>query len=138
MVEGETVSRFHVRYAETDAMGIAHHSQYAIWFEVGRSDFFREKGVGYGECEAQGVFFPVSELTARYARPAFYDTVISVHTHISSIRSRSITFEYQVRDEQGTLLATGTTRHICVNEARQARTIPGWLRNALEEEQQGP
>lgn len=129
-----TVSRFRVRYAETDAMGIAHHSQYAIWFEVGRSDWFREKGVSYARCETEGVYFPVAELSVRFSQPAFYDSAISVHTRLSEVRSRSITLQYQVCDETGTLLATGHTRHICVNEERQTQTIPDWLRKVLEED----
>ncbi len=128
---GETVSRFRVRYAETDAMGITHHSQYAIWFEVGRSDFFREKGVSYADCEARGVYLPVTELFVRFSQPALYDTEISVRTQVSQVRSRSITFRYQVHDEKGTLLATGHTRHICVSEERQTQTIPDCLREAL-------
>lgn len=133
MADGETVSRFRVRYAETDAMGIAHHSQYIIWFEVGRSDWFREKGASYTLCEAQGVRFPVAEMSVRFSQPAFYDNAITVRTRLSEIRSRSVTFRYQVHDETGALLATGHTRHICVNEERQTQTIPDWLREILEE-----
>ncbi|MDH7490314.1 MAG: thioesterase family protein [Anaerolineae bacterium] len=131
MPVAEVVTRFRVRYAETDAMGIVHHSQHAIWFEAGRADFFRAAGISYAACEARGVFLPVSELYVRFSHSAFYDEEVAVHTRLTEIRSRGLTFQYEVRNAADVLLATGHTRHICVNQNREVQTIPIWLRQIL-------
>jgi acyl-CoA thioester hydrolase len=130
----ETLTRLRVRYAETDAMGIVHHSHYAIWFEAGRTDFFREHGVSYRECEARDVYFPVTELLVRFAQPAVYDEEVTVHTRAGEVQSRAVTMRYEVRNESGALLATGYTRHICVDAKREVQSIPDWLKHTLLED----
>ncbi|MBC7258774.1 MAG: acyl-CoA thioesterase [Chloroflexi bacterium] len=127
----ETVTRLRVRYAETDAMGIVHHSAYAVWFEAGRTDFFRAAGLAYAECEARGIFLPVTELYARFSHPAFYDEEVTICTRLAELRSRGITFRYEVRNAADLLLATGHTRHICVTKNREVQSIPIWLRQIL-------
>ena len=131
MPAGEIATRLRVRYAETDAMGIVHHSQYAIWFEAGRSDFFRAANIPYSECESQGAYFPVTEMFVRFSQSAVYDEEITICTRVSEVRSRGVTFRYEVRNATHSLLATGHTRHICVNANREVQTIPGWLRQVL-------
>ena len=131
MPQGEIATRLRVRYAETDAMGIVHHSQYAVWFEAGRSDFFRAAGLAYCDCEARGVYFPVTELFVRFSHSALYDEEIVICTRAPEVRSRGVTFRYEVRNSKQTLLATGYTRHVCVTEKQEAQTIPGWLRQIL-------
>jgi len=128
---GEIETRLRVRYAETDAMGIVHHSQYAIWFEAGRSDFFRAAGLAYNDCESMGIYFPVTELFVRFSHSAVYDEEITICTRAPEVRSRGVTFRYEVRNAKQVLLATGYTRHICVNANREVQTIPGWLRQVL-------
>jgi len=121
-----------VRYAETDAMGIAHHSAYVVWFEAGRSDYMRQRGSSYAEFEAKGYGLPVTELDARFVRPAFYDEMVVVRTKLHSLRSRKLTFEYEVvREGTGELLASGHTSHICVDERGVAITIPEFARKLL-------
>lgn len=131
MIGAEIVTRFRVRYAETDAMGIAHHSQHAIWFEAGRAEFFRAAGISYAECEARGVFLPVTELYVRFSHSAHYDEEVAVCTRLAELRSRGLTFHYEVRNTADRLIATGHTRHICVNTNREVQTIPIWLRQIL-------
>ena len=131
MPAGEIATRLRVRYAETDAMGIVHHSQYAIWFEAGRSDFFRAEGLPYSACESQGAYFPVTEMFVRFSQSAVYDEEITICTRIAEVRSRGVTFRYEVRNARQLLLATGYTRHICVNANREVQIIPSWLRQAL-------
>jgi len=128
---GECITRLRVRYAETDAMGIVHHSHYATWFEAGRSDLFRQKGLGYDDCEARGAIFRVTELFVRFSQPARYDEEIIICTRISEVRSRGVTFRYEARNSDNALLATGHTRHICVNASGEVQTIPVWLRQIL-------
>jgi len=128
---GEIATRLRVRYAETDAMGIVHHSQYAIWFEAGRSDFFRAAGLPYSACESQGAYFPVTEEFVRFSQSAVYDEEITICTRVAEVRSRGVTFRYEARNATQSLLATGYTRHVCVNANREVQIIPDWLRQVL-------
>jgi len=125
-------TRLRVRYAETDAMGVAHHSCYVVWFEAGRSDYMRQLGSSYAEFEARGYSLPVTELDARFVRPAHYDEMVVVRTRLQSLRSRKLTFEYQVvREATGELLASGHTSHICVNHRGMVTAIPDFARALL-------
>jgi acyl-CoA thioester hydrolase len=120
---GETT--FHVRYAETDQMGIVHHSVYPVWFEEGRSSFARQLGWPYSRFEEDGFGLAVSEVNARFVRPTRYDQAVTVRTWISQVRSRLMRFEYEVLDtETGDLLAKGYTVHICVDHDRKPARIP--------------
>src|SRR5437660_1773017 len=86
-----------VRYAETDQMGIVHHANYLVWFESARSELCRSKGFSYKEMEAAGhALLVVAEAYVRYKSPAFYEDVLTVKTHVSEVRSRSIRFVYEV------------------------------------------
>ncbi|MER3458144.1 MAG: hypothetical protein C4309_05495, partial [Chloroflexota bacterium] len=78
---------FHVRYAETDQMGVAHHSAYVVWMEEGRSAYMRAMGSDYAEIERSGYFFTVTELHVRYLAPAHYGERITVRTRLEDIRS---------------------------------------------------
>ncbi len=80
-----------VRYAETDAMGVVHHSQYVIWFEVGRSSYMRN-----AEVERAGHQFRIAEIGARYHAPACYDQEVTVRTWLSALHSRGLTFSYAI------------------------------------------
>ena len=123
-----------VRYAETDAMGIVHHASYLIWFEVGRSDYHRQTGIGYEEVERHGFLFPLSEAYARYGAPARFGDEIRIRTRIVQVRSRSLTFAYEViQQPTGVVLATGWTKHLCVDRGGQVQRIPQFLRDAWEE-----
>ena len=74
-----------VRYAETDKMGIVHHSRYYPWFEVGRTELFAKKGKSYGEMEADGVMMPLVETRCRYIVPAKYEDELIIRTTIESL-----------------------------------------------------
>ncbi len=116
---------FHVRYAETDAMGIVHHAAYIVWFEEGRSAFMRACGFPYSEVERRGYWFTVAEVHARFHVPARYDERVTVRTRLAELRSRGLTFAYEIRrctDDQ--LLVTGETRHICIDHTGTVRRIP--------------
>jgi acyl-CoA thioester hydrolase len=120
---------FHVRYAETDAMGIVHHANYIIWFEEGRSAFMRAHGTSYRVFETEGVQLAVSEVQARYLAPAVYDSLITVQCWLESLQSRKMRFGYQIVDRaQGQVLVTGYTVHICITAAGKVARIPAkWL-----------
>jgi acyl-CoA thioester hydrolase len=114
-----------VRYAETDAMGVVYHSNYLVWFEVGRGDYFRTRARDYAEWESQGYLLPVSEAYARYQAPARYAELITVRTWIKEVRSRSLTLGYEVRNAATQQrLVTGWTKHLCVDRQGQVLRIP--------------
>jgi acyl-CoA thioester hydrolase len=128
-----------VRYAETDAMGIVYHSNYIIWFEVGRGEYMRQQGGDYAHLEAQGYYLPVIEVQVRYLAPARYGDLVMVRTRVEEARSRQVTFAYEVvmaeavsTSETGQLLVTGKTKHVCVDEEGTIKTIPQEVREMLK------
>ena len=126
----ETILR--VRYAETDAMGIVHHAAYIPWFEVGRSDWLRDAGFPYTEFEKMGYYLVVAEVGARYYHPAHYDELVTVRTWMGEIQSRAVRIEYEVVNENGDLLVTGFTKHICIDRSNRPRRLPKPLLQAVE------
>ncbi len=124
-----------VRYAETDQMGLAHHTAYLVWFEVGRSSLMRAHGASYGDFEREGFFLPVVECFARFVAPAKYDRLVKVRTWVEAFKSRSLTFGYEVVDEEsGQLLATGYTKHLCTDREGRTRRFPEAWRALLDTE----
>ena len=122
-----------VRYAETDAMGIVYHTNYIVWFEVGRGEHMRQQGSDYAHVEDQGYYLPVVEVQARYLAPARYADLVRVRTWVEEARSRQVTFAYEVvMAETGQLLATGRTKHVCVDKEGAIRTIPQEIREMLK------
>ncbi len=126
---------FHVRYVETDAMGIVHHSNYLAYFEEARSHYSRVRGIDYAEFERSGYWLAVSEVFVRYRVPARYAQLIMTRCWVEELKSRSITFGYEVVDAAtGTLLVTGRTSHICINHQGQVSKIPDAWRHVLSQE----
>ncbi|HEX6126047.1 MAG TPA: thioesterase family protein [Pyrinomonadaceae bacterium] len=125
-MDGWHETEIRVRYAETDKMGIVHHSNYLIWFEAGRSDFCRARGFSYKEMEEHdNALMVVAESYVRYKSPAFYEDILIVRTQVAEVRSRSIRFIYEVfRDRDETLLAEGETLHLVTDENKKVRLIP--------------
>jgi len=123
---------FHVRYAETDAMGLVHHSVYAVWFEEARSEFLRQRGANYAEVEAAGYFFIVTHIEARFHTPARYGHAVTVRTWMEEARSRGFAFGYEVRHaDTGQRLVSGRTKHICVDRQGRPCVVPPWLWQAM-------
>nr|MBN1228340.1 acyl-CoA thioesterase [Anaerolineae bacterium] len=132
-----TESTFHVRYAETDMMGVVHHSQYIIYMEEGRSALSRKHNIPYSELEAMGYSLALSAVKVRYHAPARYDDLVTVCAWVKAIQSRGITFGYEIVDAGSRRqLVTGITRHICVDrECRVCQMPPEWV-NPLKQTMQ--
>ncbi len=108
----ETKTIFSVRYAETDQMGIVHHANYAVWFEMGRTDFLKNVGVAYSSIEAKGVLLPLYEMNCKFIAPAKYEDEIAVLTSINNLSRVRFSFSYQVLNANTKkLLASGETMH---------------------------
>ncbi len=124
---------FRVRYAETDASGIAYNANYLIWFEVGRGECFWQQGRDYHrDVEARGLNWPVTEASLRYLAPARYGDLITVGAWVEELQSRGLTFGYEVRNaETRQVLCTGWTKHLNVDNAGRVRVIPEDIRRIL-------
>jgi acyl-CoA thioester hydrolase len=126
---------FHVRYVETDAMGIVHHSSYVVYFEEARSHYSRVRGIDYAEFERSGYWLTVAEVHARYKVPARYAQLLTARCWVETIKSRSLVFGYEIVDtETGTVLVTGQTKHICIDHRGQVTKIPATWRAVLASE----
>jgi len=125
------VTNFHeatvrVRYAETDQLGVVYHSNFFVWFEVGRVELLRQIGFTYKDMEKQDdCHIVVVEVACRYLRPARYDDLLRVRTHVTEVRNRSMKFEYEVvQSETGELLATGSTSHVICDRKGKPKMLP--------------
>jgi len=128
---------FRVRYAETDQMGIVHHSSYVVWIEEGRSQLMRTRGNSYAQFEKEGLLLVVSELYLRYKQPACYDQRVTIRCWVESVRSRQLQFNYEVVDaETGAILVDGFTQHICLDRKGKVTRIPDEWQKFLR--QSGP
>lgn len=106
-------TEFVVRYAETDQMGIVHHSNYPIWFEAGRTDFIKKMGLPYSKVEEMGFMLPLIGLKCNYKSASKYEDNIVVRTQLKEITPVRVVFYYEVyRKEETDPLATGETTHV--------------------------
>lgn len=132
---GETHVR--VRYAETDQMGVVYHSNYLIWFEVGRAELIRELGLDYKSMEQrEGVGIAVVEANARYRAPARYDDELVIRTTIAGVRGSVLRFTYTIhREADGLLLTEGSTTHVVVGRDMKRAAMPATFADAFREAQ---
>lgn len=107
-------SKIIARYAETDQMGIVHHSVYPIWFEVGRTDFIKLIGMTYSELEKSGIMLPLASLECKYILPIKYEDEVIIETNIVSVKVARIEFHYRVL-RGNELCAEGSTVHAFVD-----------------------
>ena len=107
-------TRFRVRYAETDQMGVVYYANYLVWMEIGRVEYCRAAGIRYKDMEVDdGVRLAVVDAHCRYLHPARYDEEVVVRTRIARANRRMIEFHYEIRDARdGSKLASGETKHI--------------------------
>jgi len=124
-----TTAKLRVRFAETDQMGIVHHSNYAIWFELARVKWLEDRNMSYREWEESGVSLAVSELQVKYRNAAKFDDEINVEVKLTLAKSRRSHFEYRLyRTSDNALIATGKTTHTPTNRNGQAIRLPEqWL-----------
>lgn len=97
-----------VRYAETDQMGVVYHSNYVIYFEIGRTEAMRAIGIAYAELEARGYVLAVVETHMKHLASARYDDLLTVRTWLRDVTKTRLKFEYHVLRGE-TLLTTGGT-----------------------------
>jgi acyl-CoA thioester hydrolase len=128
-----------VRFAETDAQGIAHNSNYFVWFEVARVEYLDRYAGGYQRLRDLGVEALVLETHVRYLSPARFDDRLLVHARCLGAKGARFRYEYAI-EREGELLADGWTAHATVDAATFRPTrVPSWLVDAIvSAEQSGP
>jgi len=125
-------SEVQVRYAETDQMGVAYHAAFFPWLEVGRMSLLHRRGKTYGQMEAEGVCLPVVEAHMEYLKPARFEEVLVIRTHVAEVRRASVKFAYEVcRKGEEAVLARGHTVHVTTNREGKAIRMPDWVRGML-------
>ena len=120
-----------VRFAETDAQGIAHHAVYLVWFEVARIEYLARFRGGYPELQAEGIEALTLDAKVGYRVPARFDDRLVISARCSDIRGARFRFDYRV-EREGELIAEGSTGHACA-DARTLRPtrVPQWLVEAI-------
>ena len=120
-----------VRFAETDAQGIAHHAVYLVWFEVARIEYLARFRGGYPELQAEGIEALTLDAKVGYRVPARFDDQLVISARCSDIRGARFRFDYRV-EREGELIAEGSTGHACA-DARTLRPtrVPQWLVEAI-------
>ena len=118
-------TRVRVRYAETDQMRVVYHANYLVWFEIGRVELMRERGLEYSAMEEEGCGIAVVEARVRYKSPARYDDKLLIETRIEKVRGPIIQFAYRIlREADQVLLCEGETVHIVVGRDMKRRNLP--------------
>ena len=114
-----------VRYSETDQMGVAHNKSYFEWFEIGRTEFCRRKGIPYREIEVQGFYFVVVEAFCKYRKPLRYDQTFIIRVTLREATSKKVVFDYEIlTQEDRSLVASGYTVHIATNAQGEISPLP--------------
>jgi acyl-CoA thioester hydrolase len=120
-----------VRFAETDAQGVAHHASYVVWFEVARIEYLRRFRGGYKGLREEGIDALTLEVYARYRDAARFDDRLHIHARCADLRGARFRFEYEVA-RNGGIVADGWSTHACVSVGDHRPTrIPSWLRDAI-------
>jgi acyl-CoA thioester hydrolase len=120
-----------VRYAETDRMGLLHHSHYLVYFEHGRTELLRSSGYTYRDLEDQGCLLVLSRVNVRYRSPAYYDDLLTLRTVCSRITLVKIEHTYELLRD-GALLAEGETTLACVDRQGKVQKLPDFFAEAAK------
>ena len=120
-----------VRYAETDQMGVVYYANHLVWFELGRTEFLRQRGYTYREIEEKGCYLVVVEAHCTYRSPARYDDILTIRTRVTEARSRLVVFSYEILGEDTRVVAAGETTHVITDREGKPRSLPEQYRLAL-------
>jgi acyl-CoA thioester hydrolase len=125
MLTGEITIR--VRYAETDRMGLLHHANYLVYFEQGRTELLRARGLSYRDLEDQGYLLVLTRVQVRYRSPARYDDLLTLRTTLTRTTLVKLEHRYELLRD-GVLLAEGETTLGCVDRGGKVQPLPAFLR----------
>ena len=120
-----------VRYAETDRMGLLHHANYIIYFEMGRTELLRKRGFAYRDIEDAGHFLVIVDVGCKFKKSAYYDDMLTLITIVEKITHVKIVHRYEVRKD-GVLLAEGHSTLACVDRDGRPQALPPSIRDSGE------
>ena len=125
-----------MRFAETDAQGIANNAEYLVWFEVARVAYLARFRGGYQSLRDDGVEALTIEAHARYVVPAYFDDLLAVHARCVDLRGARFRYEYVV-ERDGRTIADGWTAHACVDaDTHRPTRVPQWLADEIRAAEQ--
>jgi len=121
-----------IRYGETDQMGVVHHGNYALYLEMGRTEWLREFGISYNDMEKNGIMLPVISMALNFKKSAYYDDVIKVKTQLKKTPSVKIEFEYQITNENDEILVEANTTLAFINmKTKRPMKCPDYILDKL-------
>ncbi|MDP8263103.1 MAG: acyl-CoA thioesterase [Candidatus Ancaeobacter aquaticus] len=124
-----------VRYPEVDQMGVVHHSNYFVYFEMARVEHLRSLGYNYSDCEKDGILFAVVKIACNYKFPAYYDELIDIETTVTRVRAATIEHAYKVTKNNGkTLIAEASSTIACINKDGELQEMPEFLLGPMKAE----
>lgn len=124
-----------VRYKDTDQMGIMHHSNYIVIYEMARTEWLRDMGLTYAEFERRGIMSPIIEVQSKYLYPAFYDEVLTVKVFMEELPAARLVIGSEVYNQQGRLINTGrVTLGFMHADTRRPCRAPEWFIEKLNAE----
>lgn len=126
------ITKTRVRYADTDCMGVVHHARYLEYFEIGRTEYMRERGLPYAQVEKDGTFLVLSEAQVFYRGSAAYDEVLTIKTWVESLTGVRVKFRYEILDEKNAVLAEGHTVLASVDRTGKVKRMPQDVANVLK------
>ncbi|HEY1098695.1 MAG TPA: thioesterase family protein [Myxococcota bacterium] len=125
---------YRVIYGDTDQMGVVYYANYLVFFERGRCEFMREHGFDYAAFERDGFFVPVVDAHVKYVQPARFDDLLTIETAIGATTRITFEFSYRITKQVAgvdVVVATGTTRHACMDRAGRPVRLPPALQALL-------
>lgn len=125
-------TQIRVRYAETDAMGYLHHAQYAVYFELGRTELLRANGIRYRDMEQRGLFYVVARLDCRFRAPARYDDLLTLTTITTKVSRVRVDHRYELKRD-GVLLTEASSTLVLVGGDGKPTTLPDDLYDTLHQ-----
>jgi acyl-CoA thioester hydrolase len=126
-------TQIRVRYGETDQMGFVYYGNYPLYFEVARAEAMRQIGMTYKQMEEMGVFMPISKMEIKYFRPGRYDDLLTIKTIIKQVPSSRMIFDYEVYNDEGTLLCWGNTELAFISsQTNRPVRAPDWFLVKME------
>jgi acyl-CoA thioester hydrolase len=114
---------YRVIYGDTDQMGVVYYAHYLTLFERGRCEWMRDRALDYAALERDGLFLPVADAAVKYLRPARFDDLLTIETTLSEVGRTTLIFGYRILRGE-VVLATGSTRHGCINRDGRPVRLP--------------
>ena len=122
-----------VRYAETDQMGVVHHGNYAQYLEMARIDWLGQFGISYKKMEEEGIMLPVYSMQFKFIKPATFDDILKIETHLKKIPQVKIEFDYTIFNAEQEILTTASTVLVFMDAlTRKPVKCPDFILEKLE------